>query len=74
MACAAAWHERDQPAEKKIGGGRGCWRRVEVAWDRRRPKTAAARQTGDRRRRPYFPAEKEEDDTVGGPGCKKEKD
>ena len=59
MACAAAWYEREQPAEKKIGGGRGCWRRVEVACDSRRPKTAVARQTGGKGVAPLFRTERE---------------
>ena len=50
----AVWHKREQPAEKKIDGGRGSWRRVEVARDSRWPETAAARQTGGKGQRPCF--------------------
>ena len=74
MACAAAWYEREQPAEKKIGGGRGCWRRVEGRW--------AAGGQGNRRRRREIDGEvgggggltaplfwTEEEETVGGLVC-----
>ena len=54
MACAAAWQERDRPAGMEIDGGRGSWRRVEVARDSRWPETAEARQTGGKGQHPCF--------------------
>ena len=72
----AAWRARKVLAERKRGGGRECWRRVEaarLAWGKEYQRGGQNGGGSGEGRRPCFQQREEEEDTVGGPRCKKEK-